>query len=298
MSKSITVQAHNEATIIGKLLATSFTKGTTKAGAPYERGTLTVRLTQTYGGREETSEVQAPIFAPQYKKDGGLNPMYARLQELKSLKTIQNVGYDAADSIRLNNVQIQENNFVSRSGQLVSGWQLRPSFFEVNSTIKEAATFKVEIFILDMREEMDRDGEPTGRLIVKGGIVQYGGMLDVVEFYVEAPDTIEHISRNWQINDTLLAKGYIRWCAQVEKAAPRQDSWGEDIPESAPRMKRELIITTGDPEGRDEEFAYDPAEIKKAFNVRKANIEQKQASAAKPTTAAAPAASKPNYAWE
>ena len=37
-----------------------------------------------------------------------------------------------------------------------------------------------------------------------------------------------------------------------------------------------MIITTGDDECKEEEFAYDPVEIKKAFNERKAAIEQLQ----------------------
>lgn len=297
--KSITTQATNRATVIGKLLATSFSTGKTKAGAPYERANLTIRTTQTYGGREETSEIECSVFATQYKKDGGINPVYNTVQNLKKLQTIQNAGYDLADSVRLNNVQIQENAFIARSGQLINGWALRPSFVEINSNgVKDAATFEVEIFILDMRDEMDRDGEPTGRLIVKGGIVQYEGRLDVVEFFVEEPGTIEHISRNWQVNDTLIAKGRIRYCSMTEKVAPRQESWGEEIPETQTRMKRELIITTGDPEGRDEEFAYDPTEIKKAFNIRKANLEQKQANSKPAVAAPAATAPKTAYNWE
>ena len=60
---------------------------------------------------------------------------------------------------------------------------------------------------------------------------------------------------------------------------------------------RELIITTGDDEGKEEDFAYDPVDIKKAFNARKAKIEQQQMDAAsKAKPAAAPATSK--YSWE
>ena len=46
------------------------------------------------------------------------------------------------------------------------------------------------------------------------------------------------------------------------------------MPDTTTRMIRELIITKGDDEGKEEDFAYDPAEIKKGFNARKAEIEQ------------------------
>ena len=98
----------------------------------------------------------------------------------------------------------------------------------------------------------------------------------VVEFVVESPECVEHISRNWQINDTVNARGRVRFTSLEEKRASSESSWGEEVPETTTRTMRELIITTGDPEGKEEEFAYDQAEIKKAFNVRKANMEQLQ----------------------
>ena len=298
--KDIMTQATNKITIIGKLLDATFNKGTTSEGKPYERANLTVRVTQSYGNRTETSEIPVSAFATQYTKTGATNPAFTNIQSLKEFKTAQNVGIDAADSVRMTSANLQENAFVSKSGQLINGWQIRSSFFNPGKGIDETATFSVDIFIMDMHEEMDREENPTGRLIVKGGIVQYGGKLDVVEFVVEAPDCVEHISRNWQVNDTVNARGRIRFTSLEEKRASSESSWGEEVPETTTRVMRELIITTGDPEGKEEEFAYDQADIKKAFNVRKANMEQLQIDAknkaSKPAPAAAPA--KSAYSWE
>ena len=44
--------------------------------------------------------------------------------------------------------------------------------------------------------------------------------------------------------------------------------------------------------------AYDAADIKKAFNERKARLEQMQIDAKNNTKKSAPAASKSNYSWE
>ena len=85
-----------------------------------------------------------------------------------------------------------------------------------------------------------------------------------------------------------------------EKTSGADSSWGEDIPETTTRFVRELIITKGDDEGKEEEFAYDPMEIKKGFNVRKANLEQLQIDAknraSKPAAQATTTTSK--YSWE
>ena len=194
------------------------------------------------------------------------------------MKTAQNVGIDNADHVRLTGATLQENNFVSRNGQLINGWQIRGSFINA-AKLSDVASFVTDIFIMDMHDEVDREGDTTGRLVIKGGIVQYNGKLDVVEFIVEAPDTVEYISRNWEVNGTVNVKGRIRVTSQEEEV--QSSGWGEDVPDTTTRFVRELIITTGDDECKEEEFAYDPAEIKKAFNDRKAMIEQMQINARK-----------------
>lgn len=294
--KDINVQAVNKVNIIGKLMDVSLGSGTLSDGRKYERATLTVRVTQTYGGREETSEIPVSMFAAQYTKTNKSNPAYEQIQNLKNMKTVQNVGMDQADTVRISGANIRENNFVSKSGQLINGWQISTSFIGTTNAA-DAATFTEELFIMDMHDEMDREGDPTGRLVIKGGLVQYGGKLDVLEFIVEQPEAVEFISRNWNVNDTITTVGRIRVTSQEEKPSGTSSSWGEDIPETTTRFVRELIITKGDDEGHEEEFAYDPADIKKAFNVRKALIEQMQVEATQPK-AAAPTSNASKYSWE
>ena len=165
--KSINNQAQNKVSISGKLLDVSFSSGKTKKGVPYERANVTVRVVQTYGGKEEVSEISVPFFATQYTNSGAPNPAYRTIQQLKEMKTVAQYGADMADSISINRAELQENNFVSKStGQLVSTHQFRASFFNTGAA-KNVATFSVkDAFILDMRDEVDREGETTGRLIV------------------------------------------------------------------------------------------------------------------------------------
>lgn len=297
--KDINVQAQNKVTVVGKLLDVVTGEGQLSDGRHYERATLTIRTTQTYGGREETSEIPVSLFATQYTSTGKQNPAWTSMQAIKTLKTAQNVGIDDADTVRVSSGNLQENNFVSRNGQLINGWQIRSSFIS-GSKVADVASFICDIFIMDMHDEVDRNGEPTGRLVVKGGLVQYGGKLDVIEFIVEDPNAVDFISRNWEINQTVTVKGRIRVTSTEEKSSGNDTSWGEDIPETTTRFVRELIITKGDDEGKEEEFAYNPADIKNAFNVRKANIEQLQIDAKNGgKKAAAPAKSTSNkYSWE
>lgn len=297
MSKNIMEQATNKVNIVGKLLDTTFREGKTSTGQNYESCNFTVRVTQTYGGHEETSEIPVSIFATQYTSQNKPHPGYKNIQEMKKMKTVQDYGEAEATVVRMTSANIRENNFVSRSGQLVNGWQINTSFLN-EGKISDIASFNMDIFIMDMHEEVDREGEPTGRLIIKGAVVQYLGKLDVIEFIVEDSDAVNYISRNWEENKTVNIGGRIRVTSQEEKRSASESSWGEELPETSTRMVRELIITRGSDEPFDDDFAYDAAEIKKAFNERKARLEQMQIDAKNSTKKSAPATSKSNYSWE
>ena len=192
--KTINDKAQNNITIAGKLLDATFTKGS-KDGRPYERFNLTVRVSQKYLGVDETSEIPVSGIVSQFTKNGAPNPAYASLQQLKNFKTVQNCGFAEADSIKITRGSISENNFMSRSGNLINGWQIRTTYVN-KSEAKDIASFLIDIFIMDMKEELDKDETPTGRLIIKGGIVQYDSSLSVLEFIVEDPQCVEYISSN------------------------------------------------------------------------------------------------------
>ena len=298
MSKNITEQALNRVNIIGKLLDITFRNGTLSDGRAYESASMTIRVTQSYGGQTQTSEIPVSMFASKYTQANKLNPGYEQLQELRKLQTVQDVGIDDAATVRITSGVLRENNYVAKSGQLINGWQISTSFIG-SGKATEVASFNTDIFIMDMHPEEDRDNNPTGRLVVKGAIVQYGGNLDVVEFIVEQPDSVEYIERNWNINDTVNVKGRIRMTVVEEKSSGANSSWGEDIPEVTTRTIRELIITKGDDQGKEEEFAYDSTDIKKAFNARKARIEQLQINA-KDNKKSAPtkSATSKRYEWD
>lgn len=296
--RDINIQANNKVNIVGKLLDATFNTGTLSDGRAYERATVTIRVTQTYGGQTETSEIPVSMFATQYTTKGGLNPAYKSIQDLKAMKTAQNVGLEEAANIRMTGASLRENAFVSRTtGQLITGWQLNGSFISTTS-MADVASFSTDIFIMDMRPEEDREGETTGRLIIKGGVVQYGGKLDILNFIVEQPEAVEYIERNWNVNDTVSIVGRIRVTSREEPSSGASSSWGEDIPDTTTRYVRELILTKGDDQPKDEEFAYDPADIKKAFNVHQANLQQLQvdAKSAKPK-AAKVEATPDKYSW-
>ena len=301
--KNLTQMSENKINIVGKLLDVVVADGKLGDGRYYERATMTVRVNQTYNDNQEISEIPISVFATQYTKNNTINPAYENLQHLKAMKTVQGYGEAEADVVRISGASISENNFVAKSGNLINGWQIRSSFINKAGQVQDIASFNIDIFILDMHSELNSEGEETGRLIVKGAIVQYGGVVDVLEFVVEGADRINYVERNWNINDTVNIGGRIRVTSKEDTRPASTSSWGEELPETTTRMIRELVITRGSDEPFEEDFAYDPAEIKKGFNVRKAKIEQMQVDAknaagrgAAKTAATQQTSSK--YSWE
>ena len=294
------VQSKNEVNIVGKLLSVQTRSGKTGAGVPYESVTALVRVNQDIEGKSEVHEIQESIFASPYTNTGKANPIWENVKRLKEMKTAENVGIDEADVVRLTKGNIQENYYVARNGQAYDTWQIRGAFVgKGGEKTTSLATFNVEIVIIDMRDEVNNDGDPTGRMIIKGGIVQYGGKLDIVDFIVEAPDKVDYLQRNWEVNKTVRANGRIRVTVQEEAAPTKTSSWGEVVPESSARIIRELIITGGDDEPLDDEFAYNYMDIKKAANERKALMEQKQIEAKNSSSPSKTSPAKAgNYDWE
>lgn len=295
--KDIMQAATNKINITGKLVDMTFREGKLSDGRLYESATATIRVNQSYEGHDEVSEIPVSLFAVKYTAQGRQNPGYDQIQKAKELKTAQNVGIDEASVVRVSNATIRENNFMTRSGSLINGWQINTGFIN-ESKGGGVATFALDIFIMDMHQETDREGDPTGRLVIKGGIVQYNGTLDVLEFIVEDPQKVDYIERHWNNNDTVSVYGRVRVTSVEQNSGGHTSSWGEDIPMTSTRTVRELIVTSGDDDAKEDDFAYDPSEIKKAFNVRKAKIEQLQLDVTAKSRPAPAATTTSKYSWE
>lgn len=314
MAKNINIQSNQSVTITGKLsdvvVRENVSKGTNK---PYRAGTVTIRVDQTYGGKQEVSEIPVSFIAMKFKKDGTINPVYESAGNLTTqFKSIQNYGYDAASRIRVSgrSGNISENMFVGRDGeQVVSSWRVNSSFFNpVNGSVEsspanaDCATFEMDIFIMGMDRECTPEGEETGRLKIRGGVIQYGNRLDVLDFVVEAPTAVDYIERNYSINDTVKVYGRIRYTSEeVISDYHEESSWGEVIPKApSTRVKRELVIVNGSDEPYDEDMAYAPEDIQVIAadrNNRKEQLKADARSKANQKTAAKAVVSD-NYGWE
>ena len=318
MYKSIDTPALNSVVISGALLGLELREGKSspaKGSKPYRSVKSTIRVNQTYGGKSEVSEIPVDFIAMRHKKDGTDNTIYETYGKYSTeYHTAQRDGIENATMVNINgrrgNGTLSENMFATAQNPetVVSTWNIGATFLNelrgaAPGNDAECATFDIEIFILNLDREVNLEGEETGRLKIRGGVVKYGRKLDCLDFFVENPGAVDYIERNFKVNDTAHFVGRLRYTSETVKYES-ENTWGESIPQTTTKKKRELIITgpgVGCESGPyDEDRSYDPEDIRVLVADRNAVKEQKKmearAKASKPK-AAAPA-DKPNYGWE
>ena len=174
----LSIQSTNEVIIEGVLQEVDLREGTLeKPGAPvrdYVAGTVTIAVTQTVGGVEESSEIPVSVFATKLKNDGNPNPAYKNIDDLRKNFVSKASGGASADLVRITRGELNENTFTNE-GRTITSFRVRNSFFnKVFTDAQQIAAFRSKIVILSIAPEVDLNDVETGRLRIVGAIVCYG----------------------------------------------------------------------------------------------------------------------------
>ena len=292
-------QAENSVKIEGILSEIDLKTGTsTKNGKTIEYigGSIKVRVNQVINGENVELDIPVFLFSNKLKNDGNPNPAYASIERvMNEYVSIAAAGIDAADRIRITNANIRMNEYYGQGGNLNSYPRINASFITKVTDLSKfnpEATFSVVFMIAAMGYETDKDGvENKNKFKIRGILPQYGGKVDVVDFYATSPNVISAVSSYWSEKDTVKINGKLNFTSVVEEKMVEVD-FGE------PRMERrtvsvsELIITGGTQTPLDGDFAFDEDEINEALKERQATLAAKKEEAKKKENApkkAAPA---------
>lgn len=224
-----------------------------KDGKKYIAGDIIVRVEQTVGNKREIEEIPVNMWAGEKTKDGRDNRTYASLKKL--LETGVSIAATGdplnADKISITGGSLSVNSFVPQgSNELIQTQRIRGSFInKVNGNFTPKARFHSEIFIKDILDEIVND-EPTGRLLIKGIIVQYGEVADIITYVVENPNAIDFIKNNWQIQDTVEVYGAIRFTVKetVSEQTNVDLGFGEPEEKVVAHKVKEYVIDKGSAE--------------------------------------------------
>lgn len=292
-------QAENKVRIEGILSEIDIKPGSFKkngADMPTLGGQIKVKVTQNINGEDKELEIPVHMFAPKMTNKGTPNPAYesiARVQE--EFNSIASAGgEEGADCVRITSGQLVMNEYYSQDGRFHSFPRVNASFI---SKIKAnectpAATFDAQFVVTAKADEVDSEGQTTGRYKITGVLPQYGGKVDVFPFFGESAGVIDAISQYWEIGNTVEAHGKLDF-SSTTKTITQEVDFGEPIEKIMTSNRSELVITAGSQTPLDAELAYTSEEIKQGLAERKDKLDKDKERAASGTkTRTAPPADK------
>lgn len=241
-------------------------------------GDIKIQVTQKINGEDAILEIPVHMFAPKLTNKGTSNPAYESMEKVKTeFISIAAGGIEAADRVRITNGNIQMNEYYNSNGQLISFPRIIASFC---SRIKREecapeATFTTQFVVLSKGYETDRDGIETGRYFVKGGLVQYGGKVDIVTFYSTNKGVINGIDTYWAERDTVKASGRLNFATKITEVT-REVDFGEPVVEKRTSNISEMLITGGSQTPMEGDFAIDWSEMENGLAERLARLEKQK----------------------
>ena len=271
-------QAENKVNIAGILSEINIKESTSNEGKEYISGDIKVRVTQEVNGKQEDMEVPISVYAAKLTRKGTLNPAYTSIQDVKdnfvSIASVADI--NKADCVSISGANIMERAFYPEGKDAyVSYPQIRASFIRKISRneLVPDASFVAVIVVGNKSDEVDKEGEVTGRLLVNGLLVQYGDRVESVKFVVQNENAINHIRQYWDDGSTVKIKGKVNFSSKTEWV---EEEMGFGDPIRTPKVTNthEFIIGSGSAAGFDGDMAYDIAEIQKGLTDRKARIEE------------------------
>lgn len=284
-------QAENKVTIEGILSEVDIKTGESKKdGKPYIMGEIKIKVSQEINGKTEDMEVPVNLFATKMTKSGSVNPAYESIKKIMDdYVSIASCGNEEdATRVRIDRGEIGENAFYGNNGTLVSMPRIRTSFTNRirKDECNQKADFVTVIVIGSIKEEV-RNDVPTGRLVIKGIVPQYGEKVDVVDFIVASNEAINHIQTYWNEGDTVRVAGKVNFSSRTIHEE-KEVGFGAPIVEDKTISVRELIITSGSQSALDGDLAYDANEIKTALAQRQDTLEKQKEERNKKQAPAAP----------
>jgi hypothetical protein len=268
------IESKNEVYVSGILNELEIVEGITNDGRGWVRGNAQIRVDQEIDGVVTENIIPVRMFSMRKKKDGTDNKVYDRIVGYKEKFTSLAAADDESEAskITISNGRIEENPYVNREGNVVSSWQISANFLnDYRNNDEESAKFEVVGVIANIRQEVNRDGDETGRDIISLVLVGYAGKANVIDL-IASGSAKDFIETNWNKGDTVHVTGRISMTRKVVTWKEEQ-GFGEPILRSRTESRKELIITGGSPSGLEEALSYDANDVKIILNKRKADHE-------------------------
>lgn len=282
-------QSEAKVAVVGILAEKDMKIETKEDGNSVLSGTIVLKI-------DEFNSVRFGVYANALTKDKNPNSVFVGLKTvMDEYKSIAEVGEEAADRIAVTKGDI--NLFTGKDGKTNVGF--KSNFFNRIKKIENfepRAEFSVEMYISGMVNEIDKEQNETGRLLVKGWVPTYNGIEPIT---LIAPDDVASaVSDSFEPGQTVAFYGeIINNKIEIRREIPVKI--GKPRVEVETKYKNELLITGASEayeEGVTKEKPYDTATIKAAIQERENKLEEakNKANNAQPAPAAKPSGAARN----
>ena len=268
---------NNKINIVG-LLSENNIEQREKDGRKYVTGNIKIRVGE--------SDIPVYVFAFDKTKAGTTNPAYTQIMSVcdKGV-SLAACGGDItkATKIRASSCRFEENMFASRfNGNIISSTRVSGSFFTLGVNEEPKANFTCGICIKSIKNEVNNDGDETGRLIIEGILEQYNRW-DIINFIAENNQAVSYINNNWEAKDCVSISGKII-AKTITNTISKESEGGFGEPETETRTynRIEYIITSGS-EPKEEDYAYKAEDIKNGLADRERRKQELVEGAKQPT---------------
>lgn len=231
------------------------------------------------------------LFSFKLTQEGKVSGLYKTIVTIRDeYKTIDADGFENADKVRIetsgkfDNGKVGKNEYVGQDGEWKSFPRLTAKFvnrIKPGEEFVPQAKFNLEIAVAGMKEEV-RNNEETGRLILKGYIVNFQDQKDDTkkiypfDFVVANPVSVSYVQDHYEKGQTVKIHGDIVNSKLVTKRLV-EVGFGEPQEEIERKEVREYIVISGTPPyDADDKNAYDVTLIREALKKREAAIEKKK----------------------
>lgn len=281
-------EAQNTVTIAGVLKAINL-EVKEKDGKRAIAGTLEIET-----GENDSQTVR--VYVSELTKAGTENKAWAGMKTVMETYKSQADYGDEADVVIITGGKIGVNDYKGRDGQMKESVQINANFINRARNAEELAMREakasVEMFLTSVTNEVNRDGEDTGRAVVKGLVPVYGGKVIPLTFVVEAGKKADYVTANYERGNTILAHVKLVNSLEIRKVEQEVD-FGEPEIKVYKNFKNEMQLTGGKKYEEENPNAYDVELIKKAMTEREAMLEAKMKEEDKPKASTPITSSKP-----
>ena len=279
----------NTVDVIGRVKEVNLELGTTRDGKENIKGNVVVLVEENVNGELRSHDIRVRVYSNKFKRDGNINGLYTGYETvMNEYKSIADVGdKKEADLVHVQGL-LELNEYISQDGTKRSSNQVSGKFFkrittdEVKRGRGPKAVATVEAVVEGIKDDLDSDGLPSGKKILKGFNVDFFGELrenskPIIPFEAVVEENLADAFENlYDVGDTGKFSLKINNYAEEATEEDVQEVSGFGSTEGLSEVKRNFVNNLeviGGTEAYQEPRAYNDEQIAEAKEWRKKALE-------------------------